>query len=230
MNRFVALYKSDLKNIKNDPILIYSIVVLPVIMVVFRLFKDQIPGEELYAVAVLFTMALGPVILGMLPAFILLGEKDEKTLDAIRVLPISTSKLLSYRMVNWVLLVFLYSLVAPYIMDFEGIPFNALVSCAVLLTVETIIVSLIVMTYAENKVEGIVAVKIINAVFLAPFLAYIASPKWTNLLLPIPSYWPIKGFMEAFMGNEFMSYISIGLVYFAGILSVLVWLFRKRVL
>jgi len=230
MNRFIALYRSDLKNIKNDPILIYSILILPIIMVIFRLFREQIPSEQLYAVAVLFVMALGPVIFGMLPAFILLDEKDEKTLDAIRVLPISPSTFLSYRMINWVGLVFIYSLAAPVIMDFSGIPTNALVLCALLLTLETPIIALIIMTYADNKVEGIVATKIVNAVFLAPFLAYIASPKWTNLLVPIPSYWAIKGFMEATLGNEFMGFIMIGAVYYTGILFVLMWLFKREVL
>lgn len=230
MKRFFALYKSDLKNIRKDPIMIYSILLLPIIMVIIRLFRAQIPSAELYAVAVLFTMALGPVIFGMLPAFILLDEKDDRTLDAIRVLPISPATFLSYRILSGVVLVFFYSLAAPLIMDFSGIPTNALILCAGLLALETPIVALIIMTYADNKVEGIVAVKIVNAVFLAPFLAYITSPKWTNLLLPVPSYWPIKGFMEATMGNEFLIYILVGLVYFTGIIAVLIWLFRRKVL
>lgn len=230
MNRFIALYKADFKNIVKDRIMIYSLLILPILMVIIRLLRDRIPTEEFYAIAVLFIMALGPIMFGMLPSFIFLDEKDDKTLDAIRVLPISPSTFLSYRMVNGIVLVFVYAMVAPFITGFAGIPFNALLLCAILLALETPIIALIIMTYADNKVEGIVVIKILNAIFLAPFLAYIVSPTWSDILIPIPSYWPIKGFMEAFLGNEFLIYILVGVVYFGGIISVLTWIFKKKVL
>jgi len=229
MNRLLAMYRCDYKNITKDPMLIYSIVILPIIMVIFRLFRDQIPTDQLYAVAVLFTMALGPIIFGMLPSFIFLDEKDSKVLDAISVLPISRSVFILYRMVNGFALVFVYSLAAPFIMDFSGIPTNTLILCALLLAFETPIVAFIIMTYADNKVEGVVAVKIINAIFLTPFLAYVISPEWSDILLMVPSYWPIKAFMESYLGNEFMMYILVGVVYYAGIISVLGWLFQRKI-
>ncbi len=229
MNKFIALYKSDLKNVRRDPILVYSIISLPIIMLVVRFFKDQILTEQFFAVAVLFTMFLGPIIFGMIPSFILLDEKDDKVLEAIRVLPVSTLTFLSYRMLNGVLLSFIYAIAAPYITSFTGIPLDALILCSILLALETPIVALMIMNYADNKVEGVAVIKIINAILMTPFLAYIISPEWSKILLPVPSYWPIKAFMEAVLGNGFLVYIIVGVVYYIGLLAVLLYTVREKV-
>ena len=72
--------------------------------------------------------------------------------------------------------------------------------------------------------------KFINAIFLTPFLVCLVSSMWADILLLVPSYWPIKGFMEAVLGNGFMIYIGIGVIYFVSMIVVLVWLFTKKVL
>jgi fluoroquinolone transport system permease protein len=116
MQKIIALTWSDLKNILREQILYGMFLIAPVLQ--FAVLKWGAPAlaarypiiEEYYPGIILF-MGLQVVAgIGFVVASILLDERDEDVLTAIRTSPISANTFLAYRLFAVTLIAFLWSL------------------------------------------------------------------------------------------------------------------------
>ena len=78
VKKFGAIYKTDLKLLRRDPMLLYSVAMILVLLLIVRYFKDRV--GIYYPLLALLTLILIPMILGMIPGFMMADEKEEKTL------------------------------------------------------------------------------------------------------------------------------------------------------
>ncbi len=231
VGRFLAIYKTDLKLICRDPMLVYSVAVTLVLLFIVRYFKDFI--GDLYPIAGVFVLVFIPMIFGMVPGFMMADEKEEKTVQALQVIPISSEAFLAYRL-TWASLVTLaLTAVSPHILAIE-VPRKALLVLMTLFLLEIWIYGLIVTVFSESRMQALTVSKVMGWLLILPVAVKLVvlwrnlSTDWSKFTAFLPTYWTYK----VFAGIPFNDYgdFWLGLAIHLVWLGVLVWLFKKRVL
>lgn len=108
MNVLPAFGLNDLKSIRREPLLLYMLVIPPIMVLVFRLILppataylsenfdfDLVPYYPML-LSFFFVLQI-PLLFGVLVGLLVLDEKDDNTLTALRVTPISMRGYALYR-------------------------------------------------------------------------------------------------------------------------------------
>lgn len=238
MNRMFVLFRNDLKSITRDsnqllflttPFLLLLFIngAMPYLCLKFEAleaFKD---------VTLMFGVVQTAILYGFVSAFALLDERDQNVLDAIRVLPVSSSYYLRYRMAFSFLVTWFGSCMILY--------FNVLVKVSVM---DTLMLSLLfamlaplvtftIAAFARNKVEGMAYFKGLDLLLLLPILAITMGGVWHYIVLLIPSYWAYRSFLACLSDTQpFHLQLELyagAYIYFFLVIAVVVRLYKKRV-
>jgi fluoroquinolone transport system permease protein len=136
-------------------------------------------------------LMIGPVLCGAAAGFVLLDGRDDGTLLALRVTPISPLSLLAYRLA-WPLL--LSALTAPLGLLVAGVSIpSALALAAAALTVAPLgpLFALLLAGIARDKLQGLAIMKAASILLMLP-LAALAAPGIGPALFWLPTYWPCR--------------------------------------
>ena len=213
---------NDLKNIGRDSLLVYMIVIPPLMVVLVRLILPWLStrvaegfGFDLvpyYPMLLSFFFVLQlPLLFGMLVGLLILDERDDDTLTALRVTPISMTGYACYRGGVAVLLSTLYVIIAlPLTGLMPPALFPAVIPVAILSGILATFFGLVIATFASNKVEGLALTKALGVFLLGPLAAYFIGSDWQLLLGVLPTYWPAKAFWVAGEGGNFWPYFFVG--------------------
>jgi fluoroquinolone transport system permease protein len=241
MNLLAALGLNDLKSIRREPLLLYMLVIPPVMVLILRLilprataYLSENLGFDLvpyYPMLLSFFFVLQiPLLFGVLVGLLVLDERDDNTLTALRVTPISMKGYALYRGGAAVLLSFAYVLLALLSSGFVPTSLAPAVAAVALLAGLTAAVfALIVATFASNKVEGLALTKGLSVFMLGPLAAYFVPSDWQLFFGLLPTYWPAKTFWVAGEEGNFWPYVLAGLIYSVLLLPLLLRRFRKKV-
>jgi len=230
--RFFDLVSADAKNAVRDPVLFFVIIlsILPVLILFFwgRQIEGMvgIPGVTRLALPTILTISA--FMVGWIPGFLILEERDDGPLMAIEVTPLGKRGFEIYRLVlAWVLsaliTLFAIALLSPS-MGWAMRFFYAFV-----IGMEAVSVALIIPTFSSNKVAGLAVAKFINMFALFPALALIPSP-WRYLGGIFPTYWIGESFQ--FTPFQYLSLpliLVIALALHTGVVLLLYGLFVRRV-
>jgi fluoroquinolone transport system permease protein len=237
-----ALGANDLTSVRRDSLLVYMLAIPPLMVVLARLF---IPAATAYLstnfgfdlvpyypmlLSFFFVLQI-PLLFGVLVGLMVLDEKDDDTLTALRVTPISMSGYALYKGGAAVVLSSVYVLVAlPLTGLLPASLLAAVVPAAILSGLMAPIFALVVATFAANKVEGLALMKALGIFMLGPLAAYFVGPSYWQLLFGLlPTYWPAKAFWVAGEGGAFWPYVLAGLAYELVLLVLLLRRFRQKV-
>ncbi|MEZ4776466.1 MAG: hypothetical protein R3D00_25040 [Bacteroidia bacterium] len=229
MNYFLILVRNDIRNIFRDKVLIIFCF-LPVIMAVlmrfgfpltvnyFPLIKDY----RLYVLAILCLVSVtGPAFLS---SMIMLDEKDENLFTVLRVMPVSSGTFILFRLLFITLLGFFASWVTIVFSETAGVNFFN----AVLLSLQTgltaPLITLLCITLARNKVEGVTFLKGLNFLSMLPLVFIFAVPDWEYAGGIIPFYWVYKAFGSIEIFTKMIVYSGIGV---SVNLLFISWLYKK---
>jgi fluoroquinolone transport system permease protein len=161
-----------------------------------------------------------PGIVGMVMGFLLLDERDAKTLSALRVMPMSMRRYLTLRMILPLLLGLGSTLVGYPLVGLTPMPFGVLVSLAAISALSAPTLALVLAALAPNKVAGFALVKVLNVVNLAPILAFFAPMPWQLLAGVLPAFWPMRAMWAVAAGESWLPFMTagvvVGVVAFAG--------------
>ena len=137
-----------------------------------------------------FVLLMAPGMVGSLVGFLILDERDDGTLTALLVTPISLTAYLLYRIGLPVVIAFLVTLAAVPIAGLIRIPFGQLLLAAALAALSGAIVALAVTALAANKVEGFAVLKVLQALQALPLVAWFLPTPWQCCLGA--KYWHIS--------------------------------------
>ncbi|MBP1912894.1 ABC transporter permease [Thermococcus stetteri] len=226
-----AIYRTDLKLMRRDPMLMYSVVMTLVILFIIRYFKDRI--GVYYPLLALLGLIFIPMIFGMMPGFIMADEKEEKTIQALKVIPISSEAFLAYRLTWASIVTVIITAVAPYILDIE-IPQEGLLALITLFLLEVWVYGLLISTLAESRMQAITVSKVLGWLLMLPPVIKLVvvwrnlPTDWSRFTAFLPTYWLYRVF-EGIPSNDYGDFpiaLAVHLVW----LVPLVLLFRRRVL
>lgn len=239
--RVSSIYKAlgpiDLKNVRRDSLLAWT-VLLPVLIVLLirfgvpaleetlqsRLEFDLAPYHPLIMSGFVMT---APGIVGMIAGFLLLDERDDRTLTALLVTPMPVSGYLFYRISAPMAAGVVVTAACYPIANLTPLPVADLIWVTLLGSLSGPITTLVLAVLAENKVSGFALVKLLNTVNTLPVAAYFLPEKWQPLAGIIPGFWPMKMLWLAAEGESYVVWAIAGLIVNLAVLGLLLWRFSR---
>jgi fluoroquinolone transport system permease protein len=221
-----ALAPADARGVWRDPLLRW---IMAVPLGLGLAARDLIPGLLAQARAVLpfdlgphywpligaCLLLIGPLLAGMVVGFLLLDQRDEGTLLAMRVTPLPAWAYLAYRLGLPLLASLPLTLLA---FALAGLPLDGARLAGALLLAAPLgpIYALALAALARNKVQGFAISKAAGIFIAAPLAAYFMPQPWPTLLLLAPTSWAARFFWE---GQWWL--LLGGLLYQAALLGLL---------
>jgi fluoroquinolone transport system permease protein len=233
-----ALARIDFANVRRDSLLLGA-AVGPLLMALF--YRYGVPpladalargaGFDLapyFGLLMSFFLMMPPALVGMIVGFLLLDERDDRTLAALLVTPMPLSTYLGYRVTAPLVAGILATLVCYPIAGLAPIALLDLAVIASLASLTGPITALFLVSFAENKVAGFALVKILNLVNILPIAAYFLELPWQLVGGIVPGFWPMKMLWLATAGEGYLGYALAGLVVNVVVLWLLLERFRAR--
>jgi len=224
----------DVKNVRRDPMLVwlatFSIVMalalrwgVPVLgSVLQRRFDfDLVPYHPLILSAVTLTM---PALVGAIIGFLLLDQRDDGTLAALQVTPLTLRGYLAYRAAAPMAASILVTAVAMPLTGLMTAGPVALVLDAAIAAPMGPIFALFLASFATNKVQGFALMKASGVASWPAILAWFVPPPWQLALGVVPHYWIAKVVWVTEAGGAPWSFAAAALAFQ---LALLLWLLRR---
>lgn len=195
---FIRILKQEFSSIIRDSMTIFFLF-FPIVMGIIGYFMvpyidtqfgaDSIAGEITTLVLILMT----GYIFGAITAFTLLDDRDDQVLLALKITPYNVRKYVIAKLT----ISYLFGVIGTYLIMaltnfMPGVPFWHLALISLVSALQGPIVALIVNSFATNKVEGFVMMKMTGLLLMIPIAALFMTD-WTELFLGIiPGFWPAR--------------------------------------
>ncbi|NJM06005.1 ABC transporter permease subunit [Candidatus Gracilibacteria bacterium] len=240
MRVFLAFGANDLKSVRRDSLL-FSVLITPALLVLalrlavppLTIFFQTRYGFDLqryYPLVACFFLLLNiPLLLGIITGFLMLDERDDDTLTALRVTPTALGGVIGYRLLTG----FLLSTVAIML----TIPLSGLVvlqSAWQLLPATMVaalfapVATLALVAFARNKLEGFALMKGAGLLLMGPIASLFVSGWAQYLFVILPTYWPLQALVAALADKPSALYISGGLLYNVVLMVLLYTQYRRQ--
>jgi fluoroquinolone transport system permease protein len=238
LRTFRALGPVDMHSIRRDPMLKWVIAFpIPIILVLrfglpllrFRLLDlfafDISPYYVLFASFITLAM---PLLIGMVVGFLLLDQRDDNTLLALQVTPISLNGYLLYRILVPLLLSVFTAVIVIKASGMVEIGWIALITAALGAAPTAPLAALFLASFASNKVQGFALSKGASVILVPPLVAYFVEPGWQWAFALIPTYWPVRLFwiLQSREAQAWL-FLAVGLLYQGGLIYLLVKRFNR---
>jgi fluoroquinolone transport system permease protein len=197
MNKRMLILKADLTYARRDPTLLVMMFLSIIMLLVLRFLVPElvnfIPAiSNYYHVISGFFGLISAAFSGFVVSFIILDEKDQNILTALRVTPLSPSDYLLSRIQFMIIFGFMSSFL---IFSFNGISHFSFFQSIILSALSALSspsIVLIIAVFAKNKIEGVTMMKVLNIVLLLPIFQLFINHPVEYLLGIMPSFWVYK--------------------------------------
>lgn len=175
-----------------------------------------------------FAVFEGTLIAGTIFGFALLDEKENDTIKAMSVTPVSLNRYMLYRLVLAVILTFVIVVAQVLFINLAMLPLWQIVLISAGGSLTAPIVTLFYVNFAENKIQGMAYAKFVSVGGWIIVLAWFVAEPWQWLFGLFPPYWINKAYWLAFEGNSWWWLaLILGIVTQLGVIVWLVQRFNK---
>jgi fluoroquinolone transport system permease protein len=228
----------DLKNLRRDPMLKY-VLVFPIPMVLVLRYGVPLLQARLlelfafdlspyYMLMASFITATLPMMIGAVVGFLLLDQRDDNTLLAIQVTPLSLNGYLLYRLLSPVALSVLAGVLVVGASGLVEMSLAALFTASLAAAPIAPLVALVLAAFASNKVQGYALGKGMGMIMAPPLIAYFITSAWHWVFALAPTYWPVRLFWALHAGEpQAWVYLLVGTVYQLAVLGLLLGRFNR---
>jgi fluoroquinolone transport system permease protein len=170
-----------------------------------------------------FIVMLSSALVGMAIGFLLLDERDNQTLLALQVSPLSMRNYVAYRISVPVLLSVVLVLVAYPLAGLGNLTFWQQVIVALTAALSAPLWMLFLGGFAANKIQGFALVKATGFILLfLPMIAYFITSGWRWAFGVLPTFWPLKIYWLYATGEPVVwPYIIVAVVFQLALLALL---------
>jgi fluoroquinolone transport system permease protein len=134
-------------------------------------------------------LMLVPQLVGMVIGFLLLEQREDGTLSALRVTPVPLRTYVAYRLTAPVLLSALMTLAALPLSGLDRLSAGELLLVTVVAAPLAALYALGLAAFAANRVQGIALIKVAGAVAMIPLFSLFISGPADVLFALVPTYW-----------------------------------------
>jgi fluoroquinolone transport system permease protein len=146
-------------------------------------------------------LALLPMLAGMVVGFLLLDQRDDDTLTALRVTPLPLGGYLAYRVALPLVLGLVLAAALLPLAGVGGLGIGALLAAAAGAAPLAPVIALFLAAFAANKVQGFALTKVSGVLLLPPLVAWFTAAEWQWLFWIVPTYWPARGYWALLEGD-----------------------------
>lgn len=192
-----TVIKAELRNMRRDRMYVFF-ALYPAILGVGGYYlidyiNDTSPGSPWVNILAMFLIIITGYIFGALTAFTLLDDKDDNVLISLKITPISVK----YYVIVKLVVSFIFGLIATIAIIYgtgflEGSNFGIIMLIGIVGAIQAPGVALIVNSFADNKVEGFVIMKLSGLILILPVIAFFVTGWVQNLLGIAPGYWAAR--------------------------------------
>jgi fluoroquinolone transport system permease protein len=233
-----VLVRKDLRGVLREPLLIglllaplaWTLMVrlpMPAVSEVVRQRYGVDLADHHSVILTGFLVLTAPIVTGGLAGLMALDERDEGTLQALRVSPMPMSAYVGYRAGSALVLTAAITVATTWgtgLLPASAVPATLLVG--LLGGGSALLTALVLLAFAGNKVEGVAIIRALGLLLAGvPLVPYFLAPQWQWLFGIVPTYWPSKMFWVVYDGGSWWPYLLIGLAYNA----LLAWPLYRRV-
>lgn len=146
---------------------------------------------------VIFLSLVPGMLFAMIYGFIILDERDEDVIDFISITPLRKQGYLSYKLIMPMLLsagFFLFIIFTTSLIRFNSVH---AIAVAVMAALEAAIGTLFLVSFSENKVEGLAFSKVMGIMYLAIPLVFFWNSGWHWLSAFLPPFWIAQAFVHS---------------------------------
>ncbi len=260
MIKYIKLLRYEFKNLVRDKMtlvmLVYPLMLMLIGAYVIPAVVDRFgDGDAAQRTTSLFIIvvfaAIAPFIGSVLLGFSLLDNRDENTLDTIRVTPISLRGYVVFKSIYayilgvngafWILYgTRLLSGDGYVVMGqdlFEPFTIGVVLTYALISSLFTPVFALFLAAVAKNKIEGFAYMKATGMIILVPVLVVLEPlHDWKQYFLGImPTFWPIKGMLVQtdLLGHAddlpLIGYSVIGILFNVCLIVFMYKIFERKV-
>jgi fluoroquinolone transport system permease protein len=199
---FRALGAIDARSILRDPLLRWMVLLTPALGLLVRYAVPAATvalearfGFDLGAYYGLIMSFLPVAVAGMIGTvmgFLLLDQRDDQTLSALLVTPLSLGDYLRFRMGALVLMCGALTCVTVPLAGLAPTSIPQLLVVAIVAAPLAPIYALFLGTFATNKVQGFALIKALGVVIVPCIAAYFVAGPWQYLFGLLAQFWPLK--------------------------------------
>ncbi len=181
-----------------------------------------------YPLLTSFLVLMVPTLMGSVVGFLLLDQRDDRTLTALQVTPLTVGKYLAYRTAIPMVVSVPVMVASVAIADLVSMEVIPVLAAAVQAAPAAPLYALFVASFATNKVQGFALMKGAGILTWPPILAWFVSSPWQVAFGIDPLYWPLKLFwmLEAGEPRVWLYFIA-GLSYQALLIAILLRRFKQ---
>lgn len=231
----------DTRGVFRDPMLRWVIVLSPVMALAFRfvvpliaeMVRERLDFDLLpyYSLIASVVVLITPGLVGTVIGFLLLDQRDDRTLTALLVTPLSLGDYLAYRLSVPIVVSVLLGMIMIPLAGLVETTLAQIVVASISAAPVAALYTLFIGAIAANKVQGFAIAKGIGILFPPVIVAYFVAMPWQPLFGLIPLYWPVKTYWLFADGEPGLAclYAVIGLVYQLLLLGMLVRFFGRTI-
>ncbi|HRQ40581.1 MAG TPA: hypothetical protein PLD25_21920 [Chloroflexota bacterium] len=168
-----------------------------------------------------------PVLYGAVVGFLLLDERDDRTLLALQVTPLPLAGYAAYRIGVPIALSLLLTPLTFWVVGMPGLSLWGMWVTAVAAAPLAPIYMLLLAAFAANKVQGFALMKGLGIFLIVPLVAWFLPMPWQLVLGLLPTYWPVKVFWLLLAGENYWGFLAVGLLYQSLVVVMLYRRFQK---
>jgi fluoroquinolone transport system permease protein len=224
MIQTLKLFQIGLRQITKDGMLI---VLLPSPFIIGLIFKFAIPFlngltethlsfslSPWYSLADGLLVCLTPMMTALICAFLLLEERDEGIGEFYQVTPVGDYSYLNARIGIPMIWAFVQLIIVTSLFNLTDLTFGSILTSAVVSTLSSIFLAMMVVSVADNRVEGLALSKIMGISLLGLLTVWVIPYPYQYFASFLPTFWIGK------LITEGVSLLSFGF----GFLSCFVWI------
>ncbi len=236
---FKTIVKAELKNITRDKMYIFFFL-YPVILGTSGYFLIPYiqditePGNPMAQIVAMFLILITGFAFGVTTGFALLDDKDDNVLMSLKITPISVKLYVIVKLIISYIFGFLAMIALILATGFlPGSSVGTIILISLIGAVQAPMVALIVNSFARNKVEGFVIMKLSGMLLMIPVLVFFVQSWKEVFLVFVPAFWPARLIQMELMPTidvnfSFIIYFIIGVIYNIVFAALLMKLYSKR--
>ncbi len=230
MKQTIRLLKGSLTQIYRDQMLLLlcftpfmvSIVLKIIIPVINGLLTKYLDFQLIpyYLMVDALVITLNPMLISVMTGLLMLDERDDGICQYYSVTPVGGKAYLVMRLS----LPFFYSLLTSLLLmpftSLGGLSYGLMVLPAVMSSYSGILMGMMLVSIASNKVEGLAVSKLIGIIIFGIPLAWFANSYLRAVGVLLPSYWLMDMLLQA-KAEQFVRYLAD---FILGLVSTTIWI------
>ena len=199
MKQTLKLFQIGLRQVLKDGMLL---VLMPAPFLVGLIFKFAIPVvnsilEERLAFSLLpwyglvdsMLICLTPMFVAMISAFVILEERDEGIISFYQTTPIEGYSYLFARIGIPIIWAFVTTIIAATIFNISDLAFITIICSSLISSLTGIVLAMMVISIAGNRVEGLAISKLMGFSFLGHAFVWFVPTPYRYFSSFLPSFW-----------------------------------------